>query len=327
MGELLITVIIPVYNVKQYVKYCIESIIHQSYRHLEIIMIDDGSTDGSGEICDHYADKDCRIKVYHQQNQGISASRNFGIEQASGSYICFVDSDDYIHPRFLETLLENMSEEVSFSMVLGKRTTTHDESFSSERKDSVLYDKSDMLKGLFGTSDQEIQYQAIWNKLFRKELIDDIRFKEIVAEDVEFMMQVYLKTKKMAFIPQEMYFYFQRPDSITHQDTNSNNQIIRERFIHNLDTYYQIYTYIPEGEKEYQAWCLWKLYKRIFNVRYYAYSTPFKGVAKKTIHNVKHKTWNAAMSNPMLPKSQKWALRLLYHFPLLYKLMMWKNTH
>ena len=190
----------------------------------------------------------------------------------------------------------------------------------------VTLGQEDLIRGLFGTSDQEIQYQAIWNKLFRMPLIQDLRFKDIVAEDVEFMMRVYLKTSIVALIPHNMYIYYQHPDSITHQDTNDNNQIVRERFIHNLDTYYQVYTYIPKERNDYQAWCLWKLYKRIFNVRFYSYKTPYKDVANKTICDIKKKTWKPVMTNPMMPLTQKWLIRLLYFFPVLYKLMMWWNN-
>ena len=321
----MISVIIPIYNVEKYLESCLESIESQTYQDIEVLMVDDGSTDRSGHICEKFVERDNRFLAFHRKNEGISASRNFGLDQAKGDFICFIDSDDYIHPRMIETLADALSDEVSFSMVYGKRTAKRDERFDESIPPVTICDQDAMMRGLFGTSDHEIQYQAIWNKLFRRSLIADLRFKDIVAEDVEYMMRVYLRTDKVALIPQEMYYYYQRTDSITHQDTNSNNQIIRERFIHNLDTYYQIYTYIPESEKQYQAMALWKLYKRVFNVRYYAYSTPFKDTARSTIREVKNKTWHQAMTNSCLDISKKWIVRLLYHFPILYRLMMWWN--
>lgn len=325
----MISVIIPIYNVEKYLESCLESIVSQTYQDLEVLMIDDGSSDLSGEICDQYCAKDKRFHVIHKKNEGIAAARNDGMDRAKGEFFYFIDSDDYIHPQTLEVLSQALvdNEKADFSMMYGKKSCRHDEVFPTVQNDVIALGQQDMMRGLFGTSDQEIQYQAIWNKLFRRSLIEDLRFKDIVAEDVEFIMNVYLRSNIVALIPQEMYIYYQRPDSITHQDTNTSNQIVRERFIHNLDTYYQIYTYIPEDNKLYKAWSLWKLYKRIFNVRFYANPTEFKAVAKETIHCIREKTWGQVMSNPMIPMSQKWIIRLLYFFPSLYQLMMWKNTH
>lgn len=323
----MISVIVPIYNVEKYLSYCIESLKRQTYNDYEVLLIDDGSTDQSGEMCDQYCAKDERFHVIHKKNEGIAAARNDGMDRAKGEFFYFIDSDDYIHPQTLEVLSQALvdNEKADFSMMYGKKSCRHDEVFAAVQNDVIIHGQQDMMRGLFGTSDQEIQYQAIWNKLFRRSLIKDLRFKDIVAEDVEFMMNVYLRSNIVALVPQEMYIYYQRPDSITHQDTNANNQIVRERFIHNLDTYYQLYTYIPNDKLQYQAWSLWKLYKRIFNVRYYAENTPYKEVAQTTIHEVKRNTWHQVMVNPCLDTSKKWIIRLLYHFPVLYKLMMWKN--
>ena len=323
----MISVIIPIYNVEKYLQNCLTSLKMQSFKDWEAILVDDGSTDNSSAICDEYCLKDKRFHVIHKQNKGIAAARNDGMDLAKREFVYFMDSDDYIHPRTLEVQIRALTENecADFSMVYGKKSYIHNESFGEISSEVIHLGQEDLLRGLFGTSEQEIQYQAIWNKLFRRSLIEDLRFKDIVAEDVEFMMRVYLRTNKVALIPHEMYYYYQRSDSITHQDTNNNNQIVRERFIHNLDTYYQIYTYIPKSEKQYQAMSLWKLYKRIFNVRYYAYSTPFKNVAKSTIYEVKNKTWHDAMANPCMETSKKWIIRLLYHFPVMYRLMMWRN--
>ena len=102
MNSPLISVIVPVYNVENFLHECVDSIINQSYSNLEIILINDGSSDKSGEICEIYALKDSRIKVYHKKNGGLSESRNMGLDHATGSYISFVDSDDYVHSRFIE---------------------------------------------------------------------------------------------------------------------------------------------------------------------------------------------------------------------------------
>ena len=324
----MISVIIPVYNVEKCLSHCLESLKRQSYNDFEALLIDDGSTDDSRTICDDYCQKDNRFHVIHKKNEGIAAARNDGMDLAKGEFLYFMDSDDYVHPQTLEILVQALTnnEKADFSMMYGKKSCRHDEVFKEVQNDVITLGQEDLMRGLFGTSDQEIQFQAIWNKLFRRSMIQDLRFKDIVAEDVEFMMRVYLRTSTVALIPHNMYIYYQHPNSITHQDTNDNNQIVRERFIHNLDTYYQVYTYIPKERNDYQAWCLWKLYKRIFNVRFYSYKTPYKDVANRTIYNIKKKTWKPVMTNPMMPITQKWLIRLLYFFPVLYKLMMWWNN-
>ena len=102
----LVSIIVPVYQVVDYVGVCVESLLRQTYKNLEILLVDDGSTDGSGEICDEYANRDNRIRVIHQENQGLSAARNTGLDQALGEYVAFVDSDDAVLPDFIETLYD-----------------------------------------------------------------------------------------------------------------------------------------------------------------------------------------------------------------------------
>ena len=107
----LISVIVPVYNVEQYLEKCVDSIKNQSYPHLEILLIDDGATDSSGQLCDTLAETDSRIKVFHKANGGLSDARNYGLQHASGAFILFLDSDDYIHPHMIESLYEQMIKE------------------------------------------------------------------------------------------------------------------------------------------------------------------------------------------------------------------------
>ena len=117
----LISIIVPIYNVEGYVSTCIDSLLRQTYPHLQIILVDDGSTDRSGAICDKYARQDTRIEVIHQENAGLSAARNSGLKRAIGELIAFVDGDDYVHPQMYDTLYRALrSGDYDFSMVLGK---------------------------------------------------------------------------------------------------------------------------------------------------------------------------------------------------------------
>ena len=123
----LISVIVPVYNVKPYLRRCVDSVLHQTYRNLEILLVDDGSTDASGAICDEYAAQEGRVTAVHQKNGGLSAARNTGLERAKGTYLCFVDSDDFLDSRMLETLCRDLQEQDADVAVVGFRMFEREE--------------------------------------------------------------------------------------------------------------------------------------------------------------------------------------------------------
>lgn len=123
----LISVIVPVYNVERYLRRCVDSILHQTYQDLEILLVDDGSTDASGAICDEYAAQEERVTAVHQKNGGLSAARNTGLERAQGTYLCFVDSDDFLDSRMLETLCRDLQEQNADVAVVGFRMFEREE--------------------------------------------------------------------------------------------------------------------------------------------------------------------------------------------------------
>lgn len=123
----LISVIVPVYNVERYLRRCVDSILHQTYRNLEVLLVDDGSTDASGAICDEYAAQEERVTAVHQKNGGLSAARNTGLERAQGTYLCFVDSDDFLDSRMLETLCRDLQEQDADVAVVGFRMFEREE--------------------------------------------------------------------------------------------------------------------------------------------------------------------------------------------------------
>ena len=123
----LISVIVPVYNVERYLRRCVDSILHQTYRNLEVLLVDDGSTDASGAICDEYAAQEECVTAVHQKNGGLSAARNTGLERAQGTYLCFVDSDDFLDSRMLETLCRDLQEQNADVAVVGFRMFEREE--------------------------------------------------------------------------------------------------------------------------------------------------------------------------------------------------------
>mgnify|MGYP004658611791 CR=1 FL=1 len=209
----LISVIVPVYNVEKYLKKCIKSIMNQSYTNLEIILINDGSTDNSGKICDELKEQDKRIKVIHKSNGGLSDARNAGLKIANGKYIGFVDSDDYIAEDMFETLYSiNKKYDSDISIV----------SFYEIYKDKVIgvrdskklqeLTKIDAMKELL--IDTNIQSYA-WNKLFRRELFEGLEFPTNKNfEDIATTLLLFEKANKVVLLEEPKYYYVRRDDSI-----------------------------------------------------------------------------------------------------------------
>ena len=211
----LISVIVPVYKVECYLHKCVDSIINQTYKNLEIILVDDGSPDNCPKICDDYAKRDSRIKVIHKKNGGLSSARNAGLDIASGNYIGFIDSDDYISPHMYEELyfaLINTNSDISmcnFDYI--------DESYNNLFFDSPIADeelnKKDIISKLF--IDKYWYYVIACNKLYKKELFTNLRYPiREIHEDEGIIHHLYLKCNKVTTISSSYYYYVQRNDSI-----------------------------------------------------------------------------------------------------------------
>lgn len=214
-----ISAIVPVYNVKDFVGKCIESILNQSYKNLEIILVDDGSTDNSGEICDEYAAKDNRIKVIHKENGGLSSARNAGLDVATGDYIGFVDSDDYIHPDMYATLLYAIEKEnADIAMGYIKLTDSHECNFDILDKDNYeIKNREEYWYMSYQTDGTAAQMTMCPNKLFRRSVIGALRFHNGRYHEDVFLLSDYITSLNKAVIYKDfMYFYYQRSESIIH---------------------------------------------------------------------------------------------------------------
>lgn len=209
----MISIIVPIYNVDKYLERCLNSILSQTYHDIQAILIDDGSTDSSGLICDQYAKLDKRIKVIHKKNGGISSARNVGLRLASGEYIGFVDSDDYIDSEMFELLYKRSVETSADIVVCGFR------SFGNKQKDFSLEFENNIMTteaGLRRLLENEQMPAYSWNKLFKKELFDGIVFPVNQRyEDVRVMHKLFLKAKKIATVGSMPYHYQLRENSIT----------------------------------------------------------------------------------------------------------------
>lgn len=206
-----ISVIVPVFNVEPYLQKCVESILGQTYRNLEVILVDDGSTDSCPVLCDVFALSDKRVKVIHRENGGLSCARNTGMEAASGEYLAFADSDDRILPQMYKTILGAM-EATGTEIVMC--------SYSVENAGGVHLPEPDIRQWL-GTGEEYLKSTGLtcnyaWNKLFRRQLFDGIRFPAGKAyEDVFIMHDIFRKAKTVSVIPDALYVYRRRTESIS----------------------------------------------------------------------------------------------------------------
>ena len=212
----MISVIVPVYNVEAYFDRCMESLVGQTYEEFEIIVIDDGSTDGSGLLCDKWAEKDKRVKVFHQENRGLSAVRNRGLELAGGEYILWVDSDDYVEKNYLEKLSEAYTS-TGADMVMcsfytdidGVVEHTGEKLFRAEEMNRQTFLERLYVQGM---------YSVVWNKILPKEAYEEIKFPVgRVFEDSSVMLQLTKRCNKIVVIEEPLYFYRRHKASITLQ--------------------------------------------------------------------------------------------------------------
>ena len=220
--EELISIIVPVYNTEPYLQKCLESILSQDYRSLEIILIDDGSSDRSAEICEEYIKKDARIIFRRLDHRGVSAARNEGLRCATGSWVGFVDSDDYIERDMYRLLIEE-SRKTSKKILCcsamvedmeGNQTKLH--GFRAVPDKSVDLSREEALLGFLNPTDRFL-YCSVWSKLIRADLAKQIRFDEghKLAEDYDYSTRCLLQSDGLRYVPQKSYHYIRRPGSIT----------------------------------------------------------------------------------------------------------------
>ncbi|MDY2698124.1 MAG: glycosyltransferase [Lachnospiraceae bacterium] len=208
----MISIIVPIYKVEQFLPRCIDSILGQTFSDFELILVDDGSPDHCGEICDQYETADSRIRVIHKENGGLSDARNAGLEVAQGDYICFVDSDDWVAPQYLEKLLRNLKETDADICECGAYYTSGESCDKREKSQLIVFNTEQALRELI--QDGQL-HQYVWNKLYRRDVIGDIFFvKGKTNEDEFWTYQIFGRAKRVTKISDILYNYYQRSDSI-----------------------------------------------------------------------------------------------------------------
>lgn len=222
-----ISVIVPVYNVYKYLDECVGSICGQTYDNLQIILVDDGSTDGSGELCDAWEQKDSRVEVIHSKNQGVSCARNAGLERAEGELIGFVDSDDYIAPEMYELLYDRL-EESGCSMVVCAYKAVDEQGkplgeIYENISDGTLAVDEYLLK-YCENARNHCELVNVSSRLYKRELFDHVQFVEgVIHEDDFFLNDILFQVGQVPVISNALYFYRQRAGSIVHTAFSKKN--------------------------------------------------------------------------------------------------------
>ena len=214
----LISIIIPVYKVEKYFNKCVESVVNQTYKNLEIILVDDGSPDNCPNMCEAWAKKDSRIKVIHRKNGGLSAARNSGIEVAKGEYFCFVDSDDYVAEDYVKSLYEALKSDNADMAIcevteVDEKYRTIDDTNSRQRLSNETKTGLELLDLILPA--KTYAYVVAWNKLYKRELFNNLRYAEGKIHEDEFIIhRLFARCNRVAIIDKPLYYYLKRGDSI-----------------------------------------------------------------------------------------------------------------
>ena len=220
MENQLISIIVPVYNVEEYLKQCLDSILDQTYRNWELILVNDGSTDSSGLICQEYAEKDARIRYYEKENGGLSDARNYGIEQAQGEYLTFVDSDDFLdasHLNVLYNALVKNDVDISIANYTNYQTSTatfYLHTFGDYYE--KIYTSEELIDDLSFLERNDLSFSTIWGSLYKKNVFSFLRFpKGVIGEDVALIYKMYTQVDKIVYVHKDTYIYRENDSGIS----------------------------------------------------------------------------------------------------------------
>lgn len=299
MSNELISVILPIYNVELYLNECIESVIGQSYKNLEIILVDDGSTDQSPYICDEYAKIDSRIKVIHKENGGLSDARNVGIQTSSGSYIALVDSDDLIARDFIKDLYTCCKESNSMiaTCLYSKFSNIEEISYSGNQFTKQILSGRELIKKIYQGQAGGFGFVA-WNKLYDRRLFDIIQYPVgRIYEDTFTTYKLYLNSNQIALLYKSLYFYRIRSESIMSakvslkkvKDGVDADASVVNYFYENQDR--EILSYVSSYFCKQAVLTYYKLIPKV--------NRDEKAGAKKYLKSVYKQTWNYCRKSSM----------------------------
>lgn len=322
-----LSIIVPIYNVERYLERCIISILNQTYINFELILVNDGSTDNSKDICEKYLSIDNRIKLINKKNGGLSSARNTGIELAIGEYIAFVDSDDYINKYMYEVLITTLKKDKSDMVICGYNKVDQNEANFQEINNyidvnNVLASKISKVEALDKLLIEGEKFVVPWNKIYKRKLFNELRYKNGKIYEDEFLAhRVLYKCNKVSVINEKLYFYIQRDGSII------NSKFTTKRF----DKVYALKERIDflkeknllelkeKAEKSFVDYFIWNYfvaYQRLENVN----SDLIK------LKNEFNKVFFEILKNTKISWKEKLTLSLLYISPKAYNFIILRNT-
>ena len=261
MGEK-ISVIVPVYNVEQYLERCVDSIINQTYTNLEIILVNDGSTDNSGKLCDELAKKDERIRVIHKENGGLSDARNRGIDEAESDLVGFIDSDDYIDSDMYEVLLKNLNDtDADLSMCALYDVYNNTPEAQVTNKETWKLSSEQAIRMVM---EAKILSVTAVNKLYRKSLFTDLKFEVgKIAEDAFIMIKLLDKCEKIVATNEKKYYYVHRENSITTQKFSTKFLNVIEAYEQNSNIILEKYPKLKDVAQTRMNWAYFYVLDRL----------------------------------------------------------------
>lgn len=260
-----VSVIVPVYNVEQYIGNCLESIIRQSFDNIEIIVVDDGSTDRSGQICDAYAEKDSRIIVKHKENGGAADARNIGISFANGEYVVFVDADDYIHDDFISTVVtiaETKKADIvvtDFSLFKDEKECIAISLSDSELDDALVLSEKQLYDDEF-VKRETVRFTVPWGKICKRKLYDGILYpKGKTNEDTHTTWKLMERANRVVYLKKPLYFWRENPNSVTRSEFKRSQLSGLEAFEEQFDYYVSVgkQRYVEIVFDQYLNWFFW----------------------------------------------------------------------
>ncbi len=312
-----VSVVVPIYNVEKYLNRCLQSIVNQSYKNIEIILVNDGSTDNSLLIAEKKAKEDSRIKIISQQNQGLSAARNTGINNASGSYICFVDSDDFVHPDYVKLLLECiLKNDADISVCDFLYIDENGNTWKRKQKENKIYNNEEALKDIF-CKEQNTEVMT-WNKLYKIQLFKDNKIYFPVGryhEDNFTTYRLYYYANKIAMISNELYYYLQRSNSIMGQKFNKKRLDIIDAIEETKDFFKN------KNIKLYEEIQCYEIITKI-NILNNMIRDKYKGKEKQNIIKNINRNSKIYMKNKYIDRKTKLALIILIGKGNLYALLL-----
>ena len=320
METALISVIVPVYNVAQYLEKSIASIQKQTYQNLEIILVDDGATDESGRLCDSIAEQDDRVSVLHKKNEGLSQARNDGMKQAHGDYLIFIDSDDYIHPEMIKNLYEQLvKEEADVSSCGVMNVYANGESPQSENQDAyfVCDSQTFLREYLIG----EKIPGTICNKLIKKKIAAQLTFpKGLIYEDAYYHFDLIKLTKKYVVNTKPYYYYFHRGDSIT-------TKPYAEKDLVYIDIYQKFYNEVMKNYPDLKDAAFFRLaYAHFFILDKMLLIENYEEIKEyPTIYHFLKKHAFSIFKNPIFRMGRRISALALFLNIRLYRILLLKN--